>query len=151
MYIKCFSGANTTQLDHYVMPVLVDEIHQSVLILIRSNDFTKFNYHDVDVNDLANGILQIGLKYRYYGVGSTAFLSVIFRNDNNLNKLIRGVNISFKHLCKVYGFDFICNDRIGKDLLWRYDLHFTDEGTTFLAINFLTFLNSYHEHGNLTD
>ena len=73
MYIKCFSGANTTQLDHYVMPVLVDEIHQSVLILIRSNDFTKFNYHDVDVNDLANGILQIGLKYRYYGVGSTAF------------------------------------------------------------------------------
>ena len=58
---------------------------------------------------------------------------------------------SFKHLCKVYGFDFIYNDRIEKDLLWRYDLHFTDEGTTFVAINFLTFLNSYQEHGNFTD
>ena len=27
----------------------------------------------------------------------------------------------------------------------------TDEGTSFLAINCLNFLNSYHEHGNLTD
>ena len=151
MYIKRFSGANTTQLDHYVIPVLVDEKHQTVVILIGSNDITEFNYHDVDVNDLANRILQIRLKCRYDGVESIALSSVLVRNDNNLNKLIRGVNISLKHLCKVYGFDFICNDRIGKDLLWRDGLHLTDEGTTFLAINFLTFLNSYHEHGNLTD
>ena len=48
-------------------------------------------------------------------------------------------------------FWFICNDRIGKDLLWRDGLHLTDEGTSFLATNFLNFLNSYHEHGNLTD
>ena len=96
-------------------------------------------------------ILRIGLKCRYYGVESIAFSSVLFRNDNNLKKNNTGANISFKHLCKVYGFDFIYNDRIGKDLLWRDDLHLSDEGTTFLAINFLTFLNSYHEHGNLTD
>ena len=108
MYIKCFSGVNTTQLVHYVIPVLDDEKHQTVAILIRSNDITKFDYHDVDLNDLANRILQIGLKCRCYGVESIAILSVLFRNDNNLNKLIRGVNISFKHLCKVYGFDFIC-------------------------------------------
>ena len=25
MYLKCFSGANTKQLDHYVIPALVDE------------------------------------------------------------------------------------------------------------------------------
>ena len=149
MYIKRFSGANTTQLDHYVIPVLVDE--KTVVILLESNDITRFNYHDVDVNDLANRIVQIGLKCKYYGVESIAILSVFIRNDNNLNKLIRGVNISFKHLRKVYGFDFICNDRIGKHLLWRDDLHFTDAGTSFLAIKFLTFLNDYHEHGNLTD
>ena len=151
VYFKCFSGANTKQLDHYVLPVLVDEKPQTVVIHIGSNDITKFNYHDVDVNDLANRILQIGLKCRYYGVESIAISSVLVRNHNNLNKLIREVNISLKHLCKVYGFDFICNDRIGKDLLWRDGLHLTDEGTSFLATNFLNFLNSYHEHGNLTD
>ena len=125
IYFKCFSGANTKQLDHYVILVLVDKKPQTVVINIGSNDITKFNYHDVDVNDLANTILQIGLKCRYYGVGSIAVFPVLVRNDDNLNKLIHGVNISLKHLCKVYGFDFICNDRIGKDLLWRDSL----EGT----------------------
>ena len=151
MYFKCFSGANAKQLDHYVIPVLVAGKPQTVVINIGSNDITKFNYHDVDVNDLANRILQIRLKCRYDGVESIALSSVLIRNDNNLNKLIRGVNISLKHLCKVYGFDFICNDRIGKDLLWRDDLHLTDGGTSFLVINFLNFLNSFHKHVSLTD
>ena len=71
----------------------------------RINDITKFNYHDVDVNDLANRIVQIGLKCRYQGVKNIAISSVLVRNDNDLNKLIWGVNISLKHLCKVYGFD----------------------------------------------
>ena len=113
--------------------------------------YTKFNYHDVDVNDLVNRILQTRLICRYYGVKSIAMLSVLVRNDNNLNKLIRKVNILLKRLSKLYGFDFMCNDRIGKDLLWRDDLHLTDEGTSFLSINFLNFFNSYHKHCNLTD
>ena len=104
-------------MDHYVIPVLVDEKPQTAVINIGSNDITKFNFHDVDVNDLAIRIFQIGLKCRYYGVESIAISSVLVRNDNNLNKLIRAVNISLKHLCKVYGFDFIYNDRIGKHLL----------------------------------
>ena len=104
-------------MNHYVIPVLVDKKPQTVFIHIGSNDITKLNYHDVEVNDLANRILQIRLKCRYYGIESIAFSSVLVRNDNILNKLIRGVNISLKHLCKVYGFDFIYNHRIGKDLL----------------------------------
>ena len=101
------SGANTKPLYHHVIPVLVDEKSQTVVIDIGSNDITKFNYHDVDVNDLANRILQVGLKCRYYGVESIATSSVLVTNDHNIDKLIRGVNISLKNLCKVYGFDFI--------------------------------------------
>ena len=59
VYFKCFSGANTKQLDHYVIPALVDEKLQTVVIHIGPNDITKFTYHDVDVNDLANRILQM--------------------------------------------------------------------------------------------
>ena len=151
MYFQYFSGANTKQLDHYVIPALVDEKPHTVLMHIGSNDITKFNYHDVDVNNFANRILQIGLKCRYYGVKGIAISSVLVRNDNNRNKLIRGVTISLKHSCKFYGFGFLCNDRIGKNLLWRDSLHLTYEGTSFLATNFLNFLNSFHEHGNLTD
>ena len=138
-------------MEHYVITVLFDEKPQTVVIHIGSNSITTFNYHEVDVSNLAYRILQIGLKCRYYSVESITISSVLVKNDNNLNKLMWGVNISLKHLCKVYGFDFIFNDRIGKDLLWQDGLHLTDEGTSFLANNFLNFLNSYHEHGNLTD
>ena len=48
-----FSGANTKQWDHYVIPVLADEKPQTIVIHVGSNDIIKFNYHDVDVNDLA--------------------------------------------------------------------------------------------------
>ena len=93
MYI--LNGANTKQLDHYVIPVLVGKKPPT-----GSNDITKFNHHDVDENDLANRILQIALKCRYYGVESIVISSVLVRNDYNLNTLIPGVNISLKHLCK---------------------------------------------------
>ena len=69
--------------------VLVDEKPQTIGIHIGSNDITKFNYHNVDVNDLANRILQTWLKCRYYGVESIALSYVLVRNDNNLDKLIR--------------------------------------------------------------
>ena len=76
LYFKCFSGANTKQLDHYVIPVLVNEKPQTIFIHIGSNDITKFNYHDAEVNDLANIILQIGMKCRFYGVESIAISSI---------------------------------------------------------------------------
>lgn len=50
--------------------MLVDKKQQPVDLHIESNDITKFNYHDIDVNDLVNKIIQIGLKYRYYRVES---------------------------------------------------------------------------------
>ena len=100
MYFKYFSGANTKRLDH-VIPALADEKPQIFVKHIASNDITMFNYHHVDVKELGNRILQITLKCRYYGVESIAISSVLVRNDNNLlNKLIRGVNISLKYLCK---------------------------------------------------
>ena len=70
-----------------MIPVLVDEKPQTVVIHIGSNDITKFNYYDVDVNDLDNRILKIGLKRKYYGVESIAVSSTLVRNDNNLKGL----------------------------------------------------------------
>ena len=99
--------------------MFIDKKPRIVVIHIGSNHITKFNCHDVDVNDLANRIIQIGLNWRYYGVESIAISPVFVENNNSLSKLIQRVNISLTHLCKIYGFDFICNDRIGKNLLWR--------------------------------
>ena len=51
VYVKCFSCANTYQLDYYVVPVLVDEKPNNVVIHIGSNDITKFNYNNVNVKE----------------------------------------------------------------------------------------------------
>ena len=48
-FVKSFSGANTNQLDYYVVPLLVDEKPDNVVIHIGSNDITKFNYNNVNV------------------------------------------------------------------------------------------------------
>ena len=53
IYLKYFSAVNTKQLDHYVIPVLEDKRLWTV-IHIGSNGFSKFSYHNVDLNDLAN-------------------------------------------------------------------------------------------------
>ena len=101
--------------------MLVGEKLQVAVIDIALNDITKFNYHDVDVNHFANRTIQIRLKCRYYSVESIAVLSVFVIDCNSLgklSKLIQRVNISLKNSCKVYGFDFACNNRIGKCLFW---------------------------------
>ena len=89
--------------------------------------------------------------WKYYRVESIAISSITFRNNNNLSKLIQRINISSAHLCKAHGFDFVGNDRIGKNLLWRDDLHVTDKAIPFLAIIFLNFFNSFRKYNILSD
>ena len=59
---KCLSGANTKQLDYYVVPTLVDETQQTVVIHIGSNDNTESKIKQINVDDLAHKIIDIGLK-----------------------------------------------------------------------------------------
>ena len=62
VYFKCFSGSNTKQLNYYANPTLVDEQPNTVIVHIGSNDITKFNYSKVDVEDLAQRIINVGKK-----------------------------------------------------------------------------------------
>ena len=39
--LKCFRRANTRQLDYYVIPALVDEKPQSIILHLASNDIAK--------------------------------------------------------------------------------------------------------------
>ena len=78
--MKYLSGANTNQLDYYVFPMLVDEKPDNVVIHIGSNDITKFNYiNNINVEELAHRIINIGLKCRSYGVSHIAVSSILKR------------------------------------------------------------------------
>ena len=63
VYVKSFSSAKTNQIDYYVVQVLVDE-PSNVVIHSGSNNITKFNYNNVNAEELAHKIINIGLKFR---------------------------------------------------------------------------------------
>ena len=51
-YFKYFSGVNTKQLNYYIVPTLIDETPQTVVIHIGSNGISMMNYKTMNVQDL---------------------------------------------------------------------------------------------------
>ena len=134
---KCFSGANTKQLNYYIVPTLVDETPQTVVIHIGSNDITESKIKQINLDDLAQKIIDIGLKCRSYGVRNIAISSILLRSSIRLNQIILKVNNILKMLCATNDFNFICDDEIGR----KDGLHLTNDETAMLADNFTKYLN----------
>ena len=51
-----------------------------------SNDITKFNYNNDNVEELAGRIINVGLECRSYGVSNIAVSSILKRNSLNINQ-----------------------------------------------------------------
>ena len=114
---KCFSGANTKQLDYYVVPTLVDETPQTVVIHIGSNDITEGKIKQINLDDLTQKIIDTGLKCRSDGVYNIAISSILVRSSIRLNQVISNVSNILKVLCATNGVNFICNDEIGREMV----------------------------------
>ena len=83
---------------------------------IGSKDITENKYKMINLNDLGQKIIDIGLKCKSYGVRNIAISSILVRKSIRLN-LISKVNNILKVLCATNGFNFICNDKIGKEMV----------------------------------
>ena len=141
VYVKSFGSANTSQLDYYVVPLLLDAKPDNVVIHIGSNDITKFNYNNVNAEELAHRIINIGLKSTYYEVSNVAVSSILKRSSFNINQVICQVNNILKRLCRINDFSYICNDLVNENYLWKDGLHLTNEGSSLLLNNFINYLN----------
>ena len=105
-YFKCFSGANTKQLNYCIVLTLVDETPQTVAIHIGSNDITKMNYKAMNVQNLAQGITHIGLKCKSHRANRISILSILTRSGVQLNQVIGKVSDLLKSLCVTNGFHY---------------------------------------------
>ena len=120
--------------------MLVDEKPNNVVIHIASNDITNFNYNNVNAEELAHKIINIGLKCRYNGVSNIAVSSILKRNSFNINQIIYLVNNILKKLCRINDCFYICNDLVNKNYLWKDGLHLTNEGSSLLLNSFINYL-----------
>ena len=139
--MKYFSGANTNQLEYYLVPLLVDEKPDNVIIRIGSNDISRFNYNNVNVEELAHRIVTIGLKCRSYGVSNLPVCSILKRSSFNINQVIYQVNNILKRLRMINDFCYICNDLANENYLWKDGLYLKNEGSSLLLNNFINYVN----------
>ena len=136
-FFKTFSGANTKQLSHYIIPSLVDDKPDTVIIHVGTNDVLN----GANDTELANSIIKIGMICKQHGVNDVFISSILVKKSPRLNALVRKVNDQLRDLCVSNGFQFISNDMISTDYLWRDGIHLQDAGTDILSSNFCKILN----------
>ena len=136
---QSFSGADTKQLDHYILPPLVDDKPDAVIIHVGTNDILTNANHE----EIARNIIKTGLNCKNHGVNDVVISSVLVKKNPNLNALIRRVNDLLRDLCSMNGFGYICNDAITTEYLWKDGIHLQDLGTNILSSNFIKFVNSF--------
>ena len=97
-----FSGANSKQLDHYIIPTLVDKKPDVVLLHVGKNDILS-NAKDTE---LANNIINIELNCKNHDVSKVFISSILVKENPKLNHVIRRVNDQLRELCEINGFLF---------------------------------------------
>ena len=142
-HLKGFSGANTKPLDHFITLTLVEDRPGIVIIHIGSNDITHNTVNQIDVKVIVNGIINTGKKFLSYGVKEMIISSIFIKKQFKLTRIIRQVNDLLRDECKRNNFQFISNDRITREVLWRDGLHMNNDGTYIFASNLVDFLNHF--------
>ena len=95
------------------------------------------------MEDLANKIMNIGVKCNAYKVGNIAISSILVRSDPKINQAIKQVDWLLQGLCRTNNFYFTCNNAIDDTLLWKDGLHLAYESISKLSDNFLAYLTIF--------
>ena len=82
-----------------MVPMLVDDKPNNVVIPFGSNDITKFNYNNFNAEELGDRIIIIGLKYRYYGVSNSEFSSILKTSNFNISQWMYQINNILNPFC----------------------------------------------------
>ena len=136
-FFRSFIGANATQLCHYIIPTLVNDKPDVIVMHVGTNDILSHANHE----NIAHSIINIGLDCKNNGVNEVLISSILVKKNPNLTSIVRRVNDMLSNLCEKNGFRFICNDVITTNYLWKDGVHLQDMGTHILSNRFLKFLN----------
>ena len=72
-FFRPFSGANATQLRHYIIPTLVDDKLDTIVIHVGTNDILNHANHE----NIAHSITNIGLDCKNNGVNEVLISSIL--------------------------------------------------------------------------
>ena len=73
-FVRYFSGAKMQDLRHYIIPSLLKEKPETVVIRVSFNNIAHRIFDDFNADKLAGEIIDIGKMCRQYGVKDVYFL-----------------------------------------------------------------------------
>ena len=139
--LKCFPGATSKELTHYVVPTLQEESFNSALIQIGINDILK-DQSDLQFGLLLRNIVEIPQRCKDHSIEEIIISSLIVTERIDPNLLARA-NAPLCSICRVNGFYLVDNSNISVDNLFKHKLYLLDSGKTILVNNFIYCINNY--------
>ena len=141
--IRPFPGATIKQLHHYIIPTLIDDTPDVIIIHGGCNDIlSRGKAEELLPNEIALGLISIANLCREKGVNEVFISSIICRKSRNLNDKVCMANEILKRLCEEHKFIFIDNGRINEKHLWKDGMHLLESGKIILANNFIDSINN---------
>ena len=101
------------------------------------------NLDSVNVEIVANEIIDVGKTCNKYGVSDVFIPSLVSNRNYRKQALINELNARLKVMCENVGFVFITHDQIRREHLWKDGMHFQESGKILLANNYIYFLNNF--------
>ena len=87
-FFRSFNGANAKQLRYYIIPILIDDKPDAIVIHVGTNDILNHANHE----DIARSIINIGLDCKNNGVNEVFISSISVKKNLNLRAIVRRVN-----------------------------------------------------------
>ena len=137
-----FHGAKAKYIKHYVIPTLIDEHPQVVLLQSGGNDLPTTKINPLPVENIANDILDTAKLCENYGAQQILISGIITRKQGYMDRRRDELNNLLKDMCYENGYTFIDNDNITRDHLCYDEVHLNNEGSYILYNNYLHSLNN---------
>ena len=142
-FIKFFPGANVKQIEHYIIPHLIERSPDAVVIHAGTNDIRPRDPKQQIKSsmEIANNIINIAKACLEHGVTDVFISGITCRSVESDMKKILDTNCHLMNFCDGEQLHFISNNNIQKENLWDDGLHLNDSGLSILTNNFFTSLN----------
>ena len=114
--LRSFLGATLKHLKYYIVPGLIDETPDRIILYGGCNDVNNKNSTP---EKTANEIADMAILCRDYGVNDVFISAMICRRGKYLNGKVKRVNFLLKQICEENVHFFI--DNINQRLMERWD------------------------------
>ena len=141
--IRRFHGARAKQMKHYVLPTLVDESPQVVVLQCGGNDLPTTKMNPTPVETIAKYIVDTAKICENHGATQILISGIITRKKQAyMEKRRRDLNNLLQDMCYDFGYIYIDNDNIKLEHLFVDGVHLDRDGSDILACNLLHSLNN---------